>query len=89
MTTKEARESVTSATWRTLARALDLEDRFQAGIFPSGSGQWQHFRRLVAAGLLAEEGYGNDIDGDIDQEVLVFRLTPEGRSLASLLEKEA
>lgn len=64
----------------TLARALHLEERWQAAIFPSSAAQFSHFRRLVRFGMLDETGeWGRDIDGKVERDVRLFRLTPQGR----------
>lgn len=66
----------------TLWDALDSKRRFDASIFPRGAGQWSHFRKLERLGLLQRDGYGEDIDGEIEEEVMGFALTDEGRIIA-------
>lgn len=81
--------SLTVRDRSTLSRALDLETRFDAGIFPSGAGQFAHYRRLEKLGLLREDGWGRDIDRQKEDDVLVFRLTEAGRARARNLEAGA
>lgn len=64
----------------TLSRAETLERRFDSGIFPTGSGQHAHFRKLERMGLLAFDGWGRDIDGEVERDVACFRLTDAGRA---------
>ena len=66
----------------TLSRALLLETRFEAGIFPSGSGQYRHFRKLKKMGLLEWVGMGPDIDGEFENERDIYKLTDRGKELA-------
>lgn len=73
---------VTNADRSTLARALHLERRFESGIFPVGSTQHRHFAKLVSLGFLAFDGWGRDIDGEREGDVMVYRLTEAGRALA-------
>ncbi len=77
---------LTDADISTLSRAQTLRDRFEAGIFPTGAGQHRHFRKLEKRGLLAFDGWGNDIDGMRDGDVLVYQLTPAAITL--LAERE-
>lgn len=71
----------------TLRRAMDLETRFQAGIFPRGAGCSSHFRRLERLGLLEFRGWGRDIDLTVDDDVRLFHLTDAGRRAASEPER--
>jgi hypothetical protein len=65
----------------TLQHALYLERRFQAGIFPNGGAQTAHFDKLVRFGMLEFTGeWGRDIDGMVDRDVLLYRLTEQGRT---------
>jgi hypothetical protein len=64
----------------TLRRAADLRRRFDAGIFPSTIGQRSHFLKLVRQGLLKLDGWGRDIDGEVERDVELFRLTPDGEA---------
>ncbi len=74
----------------TMARALDLEVRFEAGIFPRGGAQHSHFKRLCRIGALYCTGeFGRDIDLEVDDDVLLYRLTPEGRAHAEDIEAKA
>lgn len=73
----------------TLRRAVDLRRRFDAGIFPRGSGQYAHFHRLVRLGLLAVTGWGRDIDGETERDVLVHKLTVLGESAATYRDRQA
>lgn len=66
------------ADWSTLERAEDLRRRFDAGIFPVGAGSHGHFRRLERLGLLEFDAMGRDIDGEIERDVMVYRLTDAG-----------
>lgn len=63
----------------TLARADELERRFDAGIGPRRGGQFAHYRKLERLGLLEFVGLGRDIDGEVESDVLVYKLTAEGR----------
>lgn len=62
----------------TLRHARWLQRTFDAGIFPRGSGQHAHFRRLERLGLLRFDAWGRDIDRVVDEDVPIFRLTVEG-----------
>lgn len=64
----------------TLQRAAELRRRFDAGIFPSTIGQRSHFAKLVRRGLLKFDGWGSDIDGEVDRDVELYRLTPAGEA---------
>lgn len=76
-------DELREADRRTLSRALDLEARFDAGIFPRGPGQHSHFRRLERLGLLEFKGWGRDIDLEVEDDVRLFRLTKAGRDAVS------
>lgn len=66
---------------RTLARALDLERRFEAGIFPRDGAQTSHFRKLERFGMLEFTGeWGRDIDGEVERDVPCYKLTEQGRT---------
>lgn len=67
---------------RTLARALELEERHgAAGIFPRDGAQTSHFRKLVRLGMLEFTGeWGRDIDAEVDRDVPLYRLTDDGRA---------
>lgn len=62
----------------TLSRALTLRTRFKAGIFPIGAGGHRHFAKLERLGLLAFDGYGRDIDGEVERDVACYQLTDAG-----------
>lgn len=62
----------------TLQRAADLRRRFDAGIFPSTTGQRSHFAKLVRRGLLKFDAWGRDIDGEIERDVEIYQLTEQG-----------
>lgn len=80
----------TSADWSTLARALDLEERFQAGVFPVGGAQTAHFEKLCRFGMLEATGkYGRDIDGEVERDVPLYRLTDQGREWVRAREAAA
>lgn len=65
----------------TLARALFLEDRYGAGIFPRDGAQTSHFRKLVRLGMLTWTGeWGRDVDSIVDRDVPLYRLTDDGRA---------
>jgi hypothetical protein len=66
----------------TLQRALDLRNRFDAGIFPTGIGQRSHFGKLVRRGLLEFDAWGRDIDGLVERDVEIYKLTPAGKAAA-------
>jgi hypothetical protein len=66
---------------RTLARALDLEERFDSGIFPRGGAQTSQYRKLCRYGMLRFSGeYGRDLDGEVEDDVPIFKLTEQGRA---------
>lgn len=77
---------LTEADISTLSRAQTLRDRFESGIFPTGSGQHRHFAKLERLGLLAFDGYGRDIDGMRDGDVAVYQLTDA--ALRELAQRE-
>lgn len=79
---------ITEADHSTLARALVLEQAHAAGIFPTGGSQHRHFESLASRDLLDFEDYGFDIDGEVEKEVKIYRLTGRGRALAEALEWE-
>lgn len=70
---------LTQADVDTLTRAAELERRFQSGIFPVGGGGKRHFDKLERLGLIRLDGWGRDIDGQIDRDVAVYRLTERGK----------
>ena len=75
---------------RTLARALKLEERFQADIFPRGGAQTPHFEKLCRFGMLECTGeWGRDIDLMVDDDVMGYRLTDQGRAWIREHQKEA
>lgn len=63
----------------TLERADELQRRFEAGIFPRTGGDVSHFRSLVRAGWLEYEDMGRDVDGIVQRDVPIYRLTEHGR----------
>jgi hypothetical protein len=63
----------------TLQRAAYLHSRFDAGIGPRVGGQFAHYRRMERLGLLTFDGWGRDIDGEVERDVLVYQLTELGR----------
>jgi DNA-binding PadR family transcriptional regulator len=71
---------LTKTDVNTLDHAAFLERKFEAGIYPRAGGQHRQFRKLEKAGYLVAEGWGRDMDGDIERDVLVYRLTELGRS---------
>lgn len=73
-----AKDKLRDLDMETLSRALTLRTRFNAGIFPLGSGQAGHFKRLARLGLLHFVGWGRDIDGDAPSDVAVYELTDLG-----------
>lgn len=66
----------------TLRRAVDLDRAFGAGIFPSGGGSHAHFKKLERLGFLVFDDWGRDIDGEVERDVMVYRLTDAGRAAA-------
>lgn len=62
----------------TLHRAADLRKRFDAGIFPRGAGQHAHFRKLERMGLIVFDAWGRDIDGMVEDDVMIYKLTAKG-----------
>lgn len=62
----------------TLERASELRSRHDAGIFPRGPGQHRHFARLVRLGMLEFQDWGRDVDGEVERDVMVYRLTDVG-----------
>jgi len=71
---------LTSNDIGTLERAADLQHRFKAGIFPSTVGQRSHFAKLARQGLLVFEGWGRDIDGEVERDVEIYKLTSSGEA---------
>jgi hypothetical protein len=69
----------------TLCRALRLYDHFGAGIFPQGAGQHKNFQKLSKWGLLEFDGFGLDLDGTVEGEVKIFKLTEAGLEVARIL----
>lgn len=51
------------------------------GIFPRGAGQHAHFRRLVCLGMIALDSHGRDMNGEVERDVTIYRLTSEGRKI--------
>lgn len=83
-----AQTEPTEGDIRTLAYALDMEERFRAGIFPRDGSQTAHFRKLCGFGMLEATGeYGRDIDGEVERDVPLYRLTEQGRTW--IREREA
>lgn len=80
MATKRS-DKLTDHDWSTLWRAHDLRARFDAGIFPIGGGGTKHFRRLERLGLLEFDGWGRDIDREVERDVLCYQLTPKANEL--------
>lgn len=79
---KITNETATAHDYKTLSHADFLEIHHKAGIFYRGAGQAAHFRRLVRCGwLTATDDWGHDIDGEVDGEVRLFRLTDAGRGV--------
>jgi hypothetical protein len=72
----------------TLQRAADLRRRFDAGIFPSTIGQRSHFRRLVRLGLLEFDDWGRDMDGRVERDVMIYKLTERGNEAVAMAERE-
>lgn len=70
---------MTAADLATLRRAEFLHRKFNAGIGPRRGGQFAHYRKLERLGLLMFDGWGGDIDGEAEGDVLVYQLTDEGR----------
>lgn len=62
----------------TLRRAADLRRHFDAGIFPTGSGQHSHFERLCRMGWLRFVGWGRDIDNEVERDVMIYDITNAG-----------
>jgi len=65
----------------TLAFALNMDQRFQAGIFPRDGGQASHYKRLERFGMLEFNGeFGRDLDGEVERDVPLYQLTAQGRA---------
>lgn len=80
----------TEADISTLARALDLEERFDTGIFPRGGPQTSQYRKLCRYGMLEFTGeYGRDLDATIDDDVPIYKLTDVGRAWIKAREEAA
>lgn len=73
----------------TLQRAEALQHRFDAGIFPRGAGQHRHFAKLVRLGFLEFYAWGRDIDGEVEQDVAVHRLTDAGHAALTRINTSA
>lgn len=65
----------------TMEYAARIDERFGAGIFPRGAGQRAHFRRLVRLGMIALDSRGRDVNGEVEHDVTICRLTSEGRKI--------
>jgi hypothetical protein len=66
----------------TLGRAHYLKHQHGAYIYPTGPGQFSHFRRLCKVGWLKDtRSYGHDIDGRRDADVRLFELTHDGEQI--------
>lgn len=76
------KERLTDRDRETLSRAAELRRRFQAGIFPRGGGQRAHFARLERLGMLRFVGWGRDIDGEVEADVMTYELTDAGAAAA-------
>jgi hypothetical protein len=76
---------------RTLAYALEIEERFGAdGVFPRDGAQTSHFRKLCRFGMLEFTGeWGRDIDSIVERDVPLYRLTEQGRTWIREHEKAA
>ena len=65
----------------TLSRAADLRKRFDAGIFPSTVGDRSHFKKLERWGLLEFDMWGRDLDGEVERDVEIYKLTEAGNDV--------
>lgn len=74
---------LTESDISTLERAADLRLRFDAGIFPSTIGQRSHFQKLVRRGLLEFYSWGRDIDGEVERDVEIYKLTTAGETFVA------
>jgi hypothetical protein len=72
---------ITHSDLSTLRRAAYLHRAFDCGIGPRRGGQFAHYRKMERIGLLAFDGWGRDIDGECERDVLVYQLTDKGRSV--------
>ncbi len=75
--------TLTKSDLGTLQRAAYLRDRFGAGIFPSTIGQRSHFQKLVRRGLLEFDAWGRDIDGEVEHDVKIYKLTAAGEAVVN------
>lgn len=66
----------------TCRRALMARERGTLAIYPVGSGQLAHFRRLVQLDLMRFVEHGRD---DFGRMVEMFALTPKGAETAETL----
>jgi hypothetical protein len=83
----EDRRELSKDDLGTLQRAADLRRRFDAGIFPSTIGQWSHFRKLVRLGLLEFDDWGRDMDGGVERDVMIYKLTERGSEAVAVAER--
>lgn len=74
---------LTEADMATLEHAAWLRRRFDAGIFPNTIGQRSHFQKLVRLGLLEFDAWGRDIDGEVERDVEIYKLTASGEAAAA------
>jgi hypothetical protein len=75
------RMRLTEGHINVLARAAWLERLHNAGVFPRGSAQYRQFAYLERRGFLVCDGWGRDIDGQVERDVKNYRLTDAGRSV--------
>jgi hypothetical protein len=75
---------------RTLAFAPRVEQRHGEGIFPRNGGQTSHFDKLCRFGMLEFTGeWGHDMDGEVERDVPIYRLTEQGRTWIRAQEARA
>ena len=75
------RSKLTSSMEWFLCEALRVQETFD-GISCTALSHYASANALVRRGLLKQDGYGVVEDSSSDNEVPVYKLTPEGRKLA-------
>lgn len=85
----KAVQELTEDDFGTLQHAAYLRRRFDAGIFPCTIGQRSRFLKLVRRGLLEFDSWGRDMDGEIERDVEIYKLTAAGDAVANRQEGSA
>lgn len=73
---------------RTLVFARKAKSQEDSAIFPSSIGQRSHYQKLVRRGLLAFDGWGRDVDGMVERDVELYKLTAAGNEAIEARNRE-